>query len=370
MHFSLRPLRFLFFAIAVIWLPACGDTPKEDETELEEDLFIPDPLDDSNVNPGLGNPYDRIPTGGTNSTPPPGGGDRDDVILEGDELDPGQLQPGQGEGEGSGQGEGEGEGEGEAEPPEEPVETPAEFEGKWTFYNYCVIAEDRVEAINYIELFPNELYFEAWLKDIQVTVSAIRQRLPYGQDGRPPQDNCLDAYNLFKTKVIFSLAPDFENGEVFDIVNIDPISGLPGLRGLNLRKNKIVNMTFLRNLTNLRFLDLSQNLIEVIPPLRRTQDIGLIRLAELSLEYQGEANTPLDLGGLLEIHNVKYFQFLRIKGNIIDPSQLRFFTKGFRVSTTRVLKFLIGRESCEPMVWGFPYPDQLEEKRKITCGDT
>lgn len=253
-------------------------------------------------------------------------------------------------------------------PPEDPVPTPSQFEGVWTFYQYCVIAEDRVEAMNYANMFENILHFEAWLADIQVTVAAIRVRLPYPRDNRIPQKNCLDAYNLFKEKVVFSLAPDPEKNERFEIVNIDPISGLPNLRGLNLRDNKIVDMTFLRNLTALRFLDLSINRIKVIPKLRRSVKVGLINLEELGIEYQNEEFTPLDVTGVAQLYNVRSFKMMRLKSNIVDPSNLRFFTEDFQVSTTRVLQFQIGSESCEALKWGFSYPPQLEEKRVIHCG--
>lgn len=253
-------------------------------------------------------------------------------------------------------------------PPDAPVETPPQFEGVWTFYQYCVIAEDRVEAMNYLPLFPNILFFEAWLKDIQTTVAAVRVRLPYAKDGRIPQENCMDAYNLFKEKIVFSLAPDPIKTERFDIVNIDPISGLPSLRALNLRDNKIVNMTFLRNLTALKFLDLSVNLIKKVPKLRRTMLKGLVNLEEFGIEYQGKEFSILDLVGVAQLFNVQSFKMIRLKGNTIDPSNLRYFPTDFKVSTTRVLQFLVGTESCDEIKWGFHYPAQLEEKRLVHCG--
>lgn len=374
----------LFISLTSTVFYGCGSPDKPEEEEEELDTFVPpelprDPVSSNNLNDvfnndqggsndsprtfgengdetyeGEGKPKDPPTQGPPPDRPPPQGNP-----IPGGEPIPGQPgQPGQ-PGE---PGEQPGPGAGEAQ------QTPEQFEGVWTFYNYCVIAEDETEARHYADLFPTEEHFLSWLAEIQKTVAAIRIRLPYSRDARVPQDNCSDAYNFFKTKVTFDLSPNPAKNERFDIVNIDPISGLPGLKGLNLSDNKIVYMKFLRNLEALKFLDLSLNKIESIPSLRRNMFTGLLKLEELGLEYQGDEFTPVDIEGVAKLWNVRSFKMLRLKGNTISPASLRYFPEEFRVSTTRVLKFVVGAESCMLERWGFRYPNQLEEKRQLQCG--
>ena len=374
---AFRMTRFFLPAVCCTALLASAGCGKKDQDEPEDDPpkpFVPqnqealdkaskkfDPFDGEDSNTGDSPPHNYDDTGDEDvigggpvegdpsAPPPPVPGDPEDPPPPGP---PGPPPPPPGP----------------PSPPDGPVETPDQFEGVWTFYQYCVIAEDMVEAMNYIDLCPSAEHFQAWLSDIQVTVAAIRVRLPYPQDQRPPQESCWDAYELFKTKVLFSLAPNPEKNERFEIVNIDPISGLPNLRGLNLRDNKIVNMTFLRNLNSVTFLDISVNLVKKVPTLRRTSQHGLTSLVEFGIEYQGDTYSDLDLSGVAQLYNVQSFKLLRIKGNTIEPSALRYFPEDFRVTTTRVLQFLLGAASCDPEKWGFRYPSQIEEKRVLHCG--
>jgi hypothetical protein len=353
----------LNLTLSLLLVLSCGAPEEHGFSDQDYEPYKPSQLVGKNRDSGRS--YDRNrgdDRGGVDRDPRNYGESGDEIVSGGSRVDP-APPPGLPGGD-------PGTGGGPPPPPavpDGPVPTPEQFEGVWSFYQYCVIAEDRVEAMNFIELFESPEFFEAWLADIQVTVAAVRQRLPYPQDGRIPQENCRDAYNAFRSKILFDLSPDSLKNERFDIVNIDPIAGLPNLRSLNLRDNKIVDMTFLRNLSGLKFLDLGLNLIEVVPSLRRGNTSGLIYLEELGLEYQGEEFSRLEIMGVAQLYQVQSFKLLRIKGNKISPAGLRFLPSDFRVSSTRVLQFILGNDSCDVEKWGFHYPDQIEQKRVALC---
>jgi hypothetical protein len=368
---SYCPPNFLLLSVTwnLVFVLSCGAPENSDFSDQDYQPYKPSQLVGKNRGSGRG--YERGRGGDRNGAdidPRNYGESGDEIVSGGSRVDP-APPPGLPGGDPT---------EGPSDPgtggpppppamPGGPVATPEQFEGVWSFYQYCVIAEDRVEAMNFIELFESPEFFEAWLSDIQVTVAAIRLRLPYPQDGRVPQENCRDAYNVFRSKILFDLSPDSLKNERFDIVNIDPISGLPNLRSLNLRDNKIVDMTFLRNLSGLKFLDVGVNLIEVIPSMRRGNTSGLVHIEELGLEYQGEEFSDLNIMGVAQLYQVQSFKLLRIKGNKISPAGLRFLPSDFRVSSTRVLQFILGSDSCDVEKWGFRYPDQIEHKRLDLC---
>lgn len=230
------------------------------------------------------------------------------------------------------------------------------------------MAEDRAEAEKVIKDFPTKDEFEAWLLDIQTTVKAIRIRLPLA---RNPSDstttNCRAAYDLFKTKQLFTLAPDPARGENFHIINIDPISGLPNLISLNLRENDIINIKFLRNLTKLQFLDLAQNKVEIIPRLyNRYTRRGLMDLKTLGLEFQ-DVQKPLDIAGVSPL--TTNLISLRLGRNQVPPDPLRGLPRLLRTNAVNTLLFAPGTPSCDKGDdWDDTlYPDQIEEERLKKC---
>lgn len=261
------------------------------------------------------------------------------------------------------------------------VETPEQYELLWTFKDYCMMAESRPEAEKYLGDFPSQEHFESWLLDIQKTVAAIRVRLNVPKKiGVDVGADCEFAYQQFQQVHTLSLAPSGK--EVFEIANIDPISGmLPNLKNLNLANNLIVNIKFLRNQRQLETLALGGNLISVIPPMvnPNNKEFGLYKLRDLGIEFQ---NMPTEDGkplanltpiGLQPLGPGKALKRVRINSNMVDPTGLRGQAQDLTVSTPAALLFKAGSDACKAGTSGKPetfYPVQVETERKCKCGGT
>lgn len=340
--------------------------PSQDNPNGNSDDELPgsslnDPLHSETTDPILVVPSPPPSQGTSNGSPGPGQG-QGQGEGEGEGEGEGNGQ-GQGGGQGQGQGQGQGPGPGEAE-------TPEQFEGVWVFYHYCLFAESVIESEKIKPLFPDEEYFEAWLEDIQKTVAAIRVRLrtPINPEETDVTVSCGEAYEVFKSKRTFSLAPDPANNEDFDIANIEPISGLPRLEDLVLSQNEIINMKYLRNLGSLRYLNLANNKIEAVPPLinPRTQ-VGLTNLKQLGLEFQGEAESNIDITQIASLRRAGMIKVFKINGNLVEPTPLRGMPQDFVITNPNRLTFVAGQINCFQSVAGMRYPTMIEGERRKKC---
>jgi hypothetical protein len=281
----------------------------------------------------------------------------------------GQGSGGQGGNPGGGNPGGGNPGGGGGAPPPGGAEAPSQFEGIWTFYNYCLFAEDEIESEKIKQYFPNQKYFEAWLKDIQRTVAAIRIRLK--QPRRPDlasTESCRKAYDEFLQRRVFSLAPNPAAREAFEINNVEPISGLPDLQDLDLYDNKIVNIKMLRNLAALRYLELGKNLIKQVPPLENTvARVGLFNLIQIGLEFQDALESPLKIDGLSVLAKSRAFLRLKIAGNLVEPTPLRGLADNLEVVHLSRLWFVPGTVACYERRSGKGYPLAVEKERAAKC---